>query len=423
MNDWVNKKYLLYGMGIGNSSIKKYFDTHHINYQIYDGNNELDYDILIKSSGIPPEKELVTKSFSNNKLVLSDLGLYSIIKPSNYNIGITGSNGKTTTSTLIYNILKTSYDINLCGNIGLPIFDYINDNIHVVECSSFMLDNCYHFRPNIYIILNIEKHHLDYHKTYNQYIKSKLKCLSNMKSTDYIIYNYDDKIINNLLNGVELNKLTFSHQNINCDIFINDSFLYYHQKEYLKVSDLMIKNKSFLDDISSSILVSKLLNINDEIIKKELINFRGLPHRFEIIFQNDNLIIINDSKATNPQATLKAFESVITQFSGFQTLWIGGGKICNEEFYILKNYLSHFNKIYLFGENRHELENIFKNSTINCLKFPSLNEVIDDIFKEKLTKQIILFSPSSPSLDQYKSFEERGEEFKKLIKKKCNLVY
>lgn len=412
----IKNKYLLLGLGIGNSAIKRYFDQNNIDYDIY--NEELscsnEYNTLIKSSGIIPDNNVIKEFKSNKKLVLSDLGLYSKICNNVYNIGVTGSNGKTTTSKLINDIISIKFKTSLCGNIGNPIFDNINNNIHVIECSSYMLDDCYKFKPNIFVLLNIKPHHLDYHKTFINYIKAKIKCLKNITEECILIYNYDDKIIRKIVENYSCKKLSFSHNNKNTNIYLEDDIIYLNNNEYIK---LKIKNIALYDDYMAAILVGKVLEINDNLIKKVLVNFKSIEHRYEIFYQSDNLIVINDSKATNPEATLKAFESTFTQFSEFQALWIGGGKICNENFSILEDNSKKFSQIILYGENRNHLYEKLNLEKFNCLLFPNIDDVIKYISTIKINKLLILFSPSSPSFDQFKNFEERGNIFKELIKK------
>lgn len=411
----MDKKYLLLGMGVGNTAVKRYFDSNNILYQILDSDKVPEYDILVKSSGISPSNLIVESTARNNKLVLSDLGLYSTLIKDDYVVGVTGSNGKTTTSTLIYNILSSKYKVALCGNIGNPIFENIDIKLKVIECSSYMLDDCYMFRPNIFVILNIKPHHLDYHKTFINYIKAKIKCIKNMCFDDYLIYNYDDLLVRKIVETYDCHKLSFSRFNDKSLVYLKENIVYFNNKKYLKL-DLI--NEALYDDFMASILVSKIFEIDDLIIKNTLNNFEGIEHRYEIFYKSDDLICINDSKATNPEATLRAFESTFTHFKDFQTLWIGGGKICNENFELLKEEVEKFDFVYLFGENKEILKNKLNLTKVNQLIFPRLEDVINDIFKMKKGKLLVLFSPASPSFDQYKNYEERGNKFKELIRKR-----
>lgn len=411
----INDKLLLLGLGIGNKAVKKHLDYANINYRVYDENTSYDdCCILIKSSGIKPTNKVVEEFNDKKYLVLSDLGLYSLLKKDSFDIGVTGSNGKTTTCTLINNLLSLQYETSLCGNIGDPIFNHINNSHHIIECSSYMLDNCYKFKPNIFVILNIKPHHLDYHKSYINYIKAKIKCMKNMTSDSYIIYNEDDVLLKKIVETYDVRKVSFSKINNNSIAYLKGNKIYYNKDVYI---ELDLSNLLFCDDIMASIIVAKILKIEDEKIKFVISNFTSLEHRFEIIHKKENLIIINDSKATNPEATLKAFESTFIQFPDFQTLWIGGGKMCNENYTILKDYIKKINYVFLYGENRKYLYKVLNLQKVNCLLFPNLNDVIECIFSLKLERKLILFSPASPSFDQYLNFEERGKSFKELIKK------
>ena len=164
-----------------------------------------------------------------------------------------------------------------------------------------------------------------------------------------------------------------------------------------------------------TIIVGELYQISKSVINDVLINFQTLEHRCEIVKETKDIVIINDSKATSPTATLQAFEYIKTQFKEFEPLWIAGGKLTMDDYKVINNVDIKNVKTYLFGENKQNLSKILNKDIFDIQLFPSLEEIIKAIYKENLRKKIILFSPSSPSFDQYRSFEERGKAFKELI--------
>lgn len=407
-------KYLLYGMGIANKSIKDYFDILNVKYNIYIDDDEkyLDisnYDVIVKSPGIKNNTNVLLEAKRRHKLIITDLGLYSILFKDKYYIGVTGSNGKTTTTTLIGNILSDFY---VCGNIGVPLFSSIDYNKLIIECSSFMLEYAFEFKPNIYVLLNIDKHHIDHHETFDNYVKSKIRPIYNMKEDSVLIYNYDDLIIRNYIKDIKVNKLSFSKKCNLADLYVLDNIIYYQGEKYLDLSTCKLKDEQFIDDFLSSILVCKTLFIEDEVIINKVSTFQGLSHRFEEVRISEKIIAINDSKATNPYATKQAINSLINKYEGFELILIMGGKTIKEDYLVIDN-LDKFNKVYLLGENSLELKSLFKDCNNN---FSSLDDVLMDIKNNIKDKTAILFSPASPSYDMYSSYVERGNIFKEKIK-------
>lgn len=419
-----NLNYLLYGLGISNISIKKYFDLSNIKYDIFiDQKNKLEdinlsnYDYIIKSPGIKNNTQLLNEASNLGIKVISDLELYYLLFNKNKNIiAVTGSNGKTTTTSLIGNILK---DYEVCGNIGVPLFDKINTNNLVIECSSYMLEKTEEFKPNIFVLLNILPHHLDHHETFENYIIAKTKVIENMSEDDIVIYNLDDEVISNIMKNKKVKKYTFSKTNNAANIYLKEDNIIFNNNIYLNINNLKIKDKQFIDDFLAAIIAGKIKLIEDELIINHLKSFQTLTHRFEYIVNKESLIIINDSKSTNPYSLKEGLINLTKKFYNYFKILILGGKIIKEDYSVLNDYLKGIDLIYLTGENRFILGNLFQCFNIKICS--SLDEIVDLLPVKTSENTVILFSPASPSLDNYKSFEERGNYFKKLILNKYDI--
>lgn len=399
-----------------------YFDKTRISYDLYidEAMPEVDltkYDLIIKAPGIKPTTNLIKKAKDLNIQIITDLELYYLFDKSSPIIGVTGSNGKTTTVTLIDRILNSTYHFVTGGNIGIPLFSLIDKpkDGSIIECSSFELANTKAFKPHVFVILNIEKHHLDYHQNFEEYFKAKTKCLSQMHEDDIVIYNDDDLKLRNLIKNYHITKYSFSMKNKDADIYLDDHKIFYQHQEYLDLNLCKTKNRIINLDYLPAIIIGKLYFIYDDIIKNILINFETLEHRCEIVRENKDIVIINDSKATSPIATFQAFEFIKTQFKEFETLWIAGGKLTLDDYEVINKVSNKKIKTYLFGQNKEYLKKILNKEIFDIQLFPDLKTIIKTIYQENLKNKLILFSPSSPSLDQYQSFEERGKAFKELI--------
>lgn len=421
--------YLLYGLGKANKAVQYYFDKNQILYDIYIDNQSAyplslkKYDYIIKSSGIAFDTKLLIDASKAQIPVISDLELFYLFnKKTNY-LGVTGSNGKTTTTVLIDKILETTYLGDMGGNVGIPLFSLIEeDNEYlVIECSSFMLHNIDKFTPHIYIILNVEHHHLNIHHTFSSYVKDKLKPLKNMTPNDIVIYNYDDKVLNRQIRNYQINKYSFSlkDNNLFASCYLVDDAIYYENELFVKINELILRESHNLQNIMASIIVGKIMGVSDQNILNIIKTFVGLPHRLEKVYDTNDLTIYNDSKATNPFATIKAIETISQDSFNKEVILILGGEEKHEDYTCLKEYLNEINKIYLFGANKETIiDTLLKSKKfLNYEVKNNLEEIIIDIRKRMNKPMIILFSPASASHDMYENFEVRGNEFKNLINK------
>lgn len=427
-------KYLLIGLGLCNQAIKEFFDKEKIAYSIYDDykksiNKEdvMDYTYIIKSPSVTLEHPIILNAKKLNIPVISDLELFYLIKPKQKYISITGSNGKTTVAYFLHQLLNECQISNfLVGNIGIPLFTIIDkvkeDDLIIVETSSYMLESINHFKPLIHAITNIYHHHLDHHKCFKNYFLAKIAPL---KNNSIIVYPKENLLINNELKLRKIESYSFSTDSINSDFCLKSKILSFKNESYY-VNDLdkfsNIDQNNLL--ISFSIIMILRQYFSNKIVINNLLNnikyLKKYPFREEIIKNTNEITIINDSKATNYYATLAATNNLIKKekYQDYYKIIIIGGKKQNynhQKFYFFKYY----DEVLIYGENKNDLDTLINKYTRTTL-FNNLEEVFEDIKtkRKRISNHIrllILFSPMSASHDQYSSYIERGEHFDSLV--------
>ncbi len=411
-NVLLSKKFILYKEGISNKSVEEFFIRNKVDYFVKCDDDELNYldkdFIVIKSPGIPSDTLFLKQCRRLNVKVINDIELFYLLRSDIKYIGITGSCGKTTTCNLLYNIMKEKYNVFVCGNIGIPIFKFIDVKLEylIVELSSYQLEYIDQFKPKIFIVLNAFNHHLNHHHTFNNYLNAKLNPLKNMSLNDTLIIN---ELLKQHVRRREnlFNIFTFSSSK-KADAVIDENILKFKDKKF-DVSNIDFFNYDYnKENFLSLFILLNILEINN--YKDIILNFKNLPNRMEEVIVKDNLIVINDSKSTSFNALNEGIKYCIKMHQNYELIIIMGGKTDNEEIIQNKNIIKNLDKymIYCYGENKELIKEI-----INCKIFNSLNEVVDNLDINR--KSIILFSPAAQSLDQFRSYEERGETFKKLI--------
>lgn len=406
----------MYGYGISNQSVERFFIKKKIKYQVLKSNKEsldnTDFDIIIKSPGIPFNDEFL--NLHQDKPIISDLELFIRFYPHTFIIGITGTVGKTTTVLLLEHLLKNHYKTQIGGNIGIPLFDLddtnnFNNEILIIECSSYMLASTINFHPNIMIITNIFPNHLDHHLTKEHYYLSKLKSIVNMDQNDYLLI---PKELNNLVENKEVKKFFLESLN---NFKLDDDKLYYFNKLISSNYSKVFSGKHNLYNLWYALKTCELLEI--KILDNCLDSFIVPEYRLSKIYSDDYLTIINDSKSTNFYSLISAIESIKDLPSIIH--WIGGGASRNEDWHELKEFFKNIDIAFLYGENKEDIKKVLEEEKIPFILGDTLKEVINRlVFKKE--KTIILFSPGSPSTDQYTNFIERGIDFNELIFKKIN---
>lgn len=335
-------------------------------------------------------------------------------------IGITGTNGKTTTTTLIGEILKiTKQKVVVTGNIGNPLSEIVNkidkDYLVVVEVGSFQLETIKDFRTNIAVFLNLTPDYLDRHKTLKEYIKAKARIFENQTLEDFMVLNADSPTVIEISKQSKAKPFYFSTTKKG---FENGTWIEQNQiisrlngkKNYIcQIQDIALIGPHNLENVLASICVSLILNIDIEAIKKTLKEFRGIEHRLEEVACINEIKFINDSKATNVDSVIVALKSFSKPI-----ILIAGGKGCD---YSRLNYLlaSKTKAVILLGEAKDEMAKQIDFN--NIFKVQDLHEAIELSYKLAKPKDTILFSPACASYDMFKNFEKRGKIFKEKVVK------
>lgn len=375
------------------------------------------FDFIIKNPGIPYYIPFVTEAIKRGIQIITDVELAYWFSEAPF-IGITGSNGKTTTTQLIYDILHQFYaeQVFLAGNIGIPALDVIEkaraqDNI-VIELSSFQLNGTQEFKPAIAVLTNIYDSHLDYHGTKEAYIAAKLQLIQNFTSNEYLVYNADQAFLFDLIATNTAKKIPFAVEHVTAEIkekgaFLENSSLYYQGEKIIDIQDIHIPGKHNLENILAAIAVAKIKEVPNQIISETIKNFQGMPHRIQPIVMSNNRVFYNDSKATNMTATTTALKSFSEPI-----VYIGGGLDRGNTFDDLIPYLSNVKSAYLYGQTKEKMRESFEKAGVPTIElFDDLVAATTAAYHTATEGDKILFSPACASWDQFKNFEIRGDLF------------
>ena len=373
-------------------------------------NKILDSDFIIKSPGISRKSNIMKIILNSAIPIVSELEFASWFSKS-FIIALTGTNGKTTTVELINQILR-DYGLKtfLGGNIGIPfsknVLDEINStknqkhNFHVLEVSSFQLEDIKYFKPNISIILNITPDHLDRYNSFKEYLDTKLNILINQDKDCYAIINNDDIQISD--KKYNTNIISFS--------LLEDKVIINNSIKLINVSNTKLTGKHNFQNIAAASIASDLCGVKKNSIINTINNFNPLSHRLEKIKVKSDKNYYNDSKATNLSATLAALDSLDKNI----ILILGGIDKNDSDFSILKNYLNKIKYIVLYGHSRHEIKSKISNS-FNLHIYENFRDAVFKSIKIAKSEDNILLSPSCASFDQFSSYKERGNYFKEII--------
>lgn len=376
--------------------------------------NSIDY--LIKNPGIKDDHEIIVKAKKIGIEVINEVEMSYRLLPKNITmIGITGSNGKTTTTSLTYEILKNAgLPVIIAGNIGYPVASVVEkikeNDILLMEISIQQLCNFDKFKTNISVLTNIYDAHLDFVGTKENYINIKKRIFNNHSLNDYAIMNFDDDIIKTNFNDVVSHIEYFSKNDNSVLCYLDNNDIVYNNKKIISLDDIILKGKHNYENVMAAIMIAKKLGVDDSYIVSTLKEFKGVEHRIEFVKEINGIKIYNDSKSTNVKAT----EIALSSFDE-PTILIMGGLDRGHSFDELVKYMKNVKLIICYGETKDRIRDFASSLNIECYSVDNLNNVID-IAHEKATKgDIILFSPACASWDQFKDFEERGNLFKKYI--------
>lgn len=408
-------KYIVFGLGISGKGAIQLLEKKKLEYIVVDDKLGISSeeakkltaktDIVIKSPGISWKNTYLQYCVENKIKIISEIDLaLKYINPNTKIIAVTGTNGKTTVVTKIYELLKyVGYKASLGGNEGHSLAKIVADgkdqDFVVLEMSSYQLENSPTIKPYIALVTNLTPDHLLRYDSVDEYYNTKMNIFSNQDEKDYAIINQEDKEFKRIFKGTRA-KIVAMNSN----------------KEFLNF-DTVLKGKHNIQNMLNIVTVAKILNIDESKIKEFLQKTKPLEHRMEVFFKVKNTSFINDSKGTNVESTLFAIDA----YKNKKLYLICGGqdkKIDNSK--LFEAIYKYCNFVYLIGENAHLYEEDFKkNSYKNYINLNNLENVVKYI-KEKVDldeEKYILLSPATASFDQYKSFEKRGEHFKELVKK------
>lgn len=381
----------------------------------------LNADIVMKSPGIPDKVALVKQIRQTGIKVVSEIEFASNYTDATL-VAITGSNGKTTTATLTHHLLKQELDVGLAGNIGDSFAKQILEKEHknyVLEISSFQLDDIDEFQPKIAILTNITPDHLDrYDYKFENYIASKFRIVENQTADDYFIYDSDDEVILEWLqnNQIQSKKLPFSLTKVieqgayldNNKIIITID----NNQIIMPTENITLEGKHNIKNAMAASTVAHLLKIRKQTIRESLENFQGVEHRLEHVLKINKVQYINDSKATNVNATYFALESMDAP-----TVWIVGGVDKGNDYKELFPFVNEKVKaIICLGVDNEKLFEAFGNMVDVIIETQYMSEAVKIAYKVAEAGENVLLSPACASFDLFENYEDRGRQFKNAVR-------
>ncbi|NQY28063.1 MAG: UDP-N-acetylmuramoyl-L-alanine--D-glutamate ligase [Flavobacteriaceae bacterium] len=381
----------------------------------------LNADVVMKSPGIPDRVPLVQKLREKKVSLISEIEFAAQFTDATI-VGITGSNGKTTTTLLTHHLLKNEINVGVAGNIGESFAEQVAEgkyDNYVLELSSFQLDGIENFKPHIAVITNISEDHLDrYEYRYENYIASKFRITKNQTADDYLIYDADDVEIEKYLNSHEVKAtlIPFSLtkkikqgvclDNDNIKLTINEEII------TMPVKDLALEGKHNIKNAMASAAVANLLRIRKATIRESLSNFQGVEHRLEHVLKIQNVQYINDSKATNINAVFYALDSMQSP-----TVWIVGGVDKGNDYTELLSLVNEKVKaIICLGKDNEKIKHVFQNTVETLVETESMSEAVKMAYKLAEKGDNVLLSPACASFDLFENYEDRGRQFKAAIR-------
>jgi len=382
-------------------------------------------DLTIVSPGVPLDLPFIEKIKSEGIKIIGEVELaYKLSKNPTF-IGITGTNGKTTTTSLVGEMFKkANKDTYIVGNIGNPVIDTVdltNENSYLVtELSSFQLESIEDFKPKVSTIINITEDHLNRHHTMENYINAKARVFKNQDKADFTILNYDDSIVRDLGKNSNGNVLYFSiKEEVKQGAYLdknNNIVIKVDGKELVLMnkSELSLPGNHNLENAMSAILMAYVLNIDTDVIIDTLRTFKGVEHRLEFVTNKDGIMFVNDSKGTNPDSTIKA----ITSYEKPIVLIAGGYEKQSDFTEMIKYATKNVKALVLLGQIADKIATTAKEHGIdNISKVEDMEAAVKKAYEIAESGDVVLLSPACASWDMYPNFEARGLDFKENIYK------
>ena len=378
------------------------------------------FDFVVKNPGIPYHNCMVEAAIKKGIPVYTEVEIaYQLLE--GLIIGITGSNGKTTTTTLASLMLKESFpesQVYAAGNIGIPLSQLAEqstkEDIYVSELSSFQLMGIDQFKPKIACIVNIFSAHLDYHGTREEYIKAKLQLTKNQTEDDYLVYNADYPELITLIEGhTNATLVPFSRKTVlEFGASVEGDYICFNGEKVIPVSTIQVPGTQNVENVLAAVAIAKLAGATNEGIQKAVQNFHGVKHRTQFVKEVNKRRFYNDSKATNIIATQTALRS----FTNQSVVLIAGGLDRGNGFDELVPDLKAVSGIVLYGETKEKLQEAAKVADVPVIEVVNtLEEATKKAYEISKEDDIILLSPACASWDQFKNFEIRGDEFIQVV--------
>lgn len=447
-----NKKIAIIGLGVSNIPLIDYLHDFQAKITVFDKRNEekidkgvlekienykisknfgenylsnlKDFDIIFKSPSCRPDLPEIEAEVKRGAILTSEIEKVLELAPCKI-IAVTGSDGKTTTTSLIYEIVKQKYKAYLGGNIGIPLFTKIKEmqpeNVVVLELSSFQLMTMKK-SPDIAVVTNVTPNHLDIHKSYEEYIEAKKNIFLNQNEDNTLVLNYDNEITKNFAKTAKSKVIFFSSkEKIENGVIYDDGIIKISEdglrRHLLKLKDTHLRGTHNAENICAAVAATKdLVQIEDQI--NAIKGFEGVPHRIEFVREINGSKWYNDSIASSPTRTIAGLNSFDEEI-----VLIAGGYDKHLDYEpIAKPILDKVKTLILLGQTSGKILNAVKEKQgelgikIDIFKVDTLEEAVDKAKMEAKPNQVVLFSPASASFDMFKNFEERGNKFKELVK-------
>lgn len=383
------------------------------------------FDIIVKNPGIPYSNKILKQASAMQIPIITEVEVAGAVIEGHL-IGVSGTNGKTTTTAIVQQMLDTDRNEGQAyavGNIGIPVSQIaletqVEDDL-VIELSSFQLMSTPSIHPEIAVLTNIYSAHLDYHGTQEAYEEAKINLIRNMTEDDTVIYNYDQKHLRELVKqNTKAKLLPFSRKEKVVDgIFVENDYIYYKDEKIIKVGDIFLAGQHNLENMLAAIGVAKIKKVPNEVIKDIAQHFHGVEHRTQFVKKLNERIFYNDSKATNIEATQNAL-------AGFEqpVILLAGGLDRGDDYKeLLPLFKKHLKALIVFGETADKIAEVGKQAGVSIIKkVGKVDEAVPVAYSVSDTNDVILLSPASASWDQYKNFEIRGQEYIKAIEELSN---
>lgn len=375
-----------------------------------------DFEWMVKNPGIPYNNPMVMRALEKKIPVITEVELAYLISDAPI-IGITGSNGKTTTTTMIAEVLTAGGQNGLLsGNIGFPASQVAQDagetDTLVMELSSFQLMGIEAFHPEIAVITNLMPTHLDYHGSFEEYVAAKWNIQKNMTASDYVVLNFNQDLAKELAKKTAAKVLPFSTKEKVDGAYLDVDVLTFRGEAIMKASELGVPGSHNVENALATIAVAKLRGIDNQVIRETLAHFGGVKHRLQYVGEINQVKFYNDSKSTNILATQKA----LSGFDNSKVILIAGGLDRGNEFDELVPDIKGLKKMVILGESAARVKRAADQAEVSYLDASDIRDATRKAFSVAEPGDIVLLSPANASWDMYKNFEVRGDEFLAVFK-------